>query len=119
MIVVHAVSNGNKANIVLAEHDLRVEACFKVIAPNAAHIFCQNHPDFPGLYICNQVLPSRAVKVAAAPSIIRIVFAVGEAMLVSVVLQITLLIDNGVAFSIKIIIPGQTLIQRRNQITFQ
>lgn len=91
MIVVHAVSNGNKANIVLAEHNLRVEACFKVIAPNAAHIFCQNHPDFPGLYICNQVLPSGTVKVSAAPSIIRIMFAVCETMFISVVLQIALL----------------------------
>ena len=68
-----------------------VEACFKVIAPNAAHIFCLNHPDFPGLYICNQVLPSGTVKVSAAPSIIRIMFAVGETMFISVVLQIALL----------------------------
>ena len=106
LIIIHAVSNSDKADIMFAEHDLCVEACFKVIAPNAAHIFCQNHPDFPSLYICNHVLPSGTVKVSAAPSVIRIMFAVSETMLISVVLQITLLIDNGVAFSIEIIIPG-------------
>ena len=91
VLVVHAVGNGDKSDIVLAEHHFRIKSCFKVVAPQSAHVLDEHRADFSGFHVDNQAFPAGAVEIAAAPSVIRIVFAVGEAMLVSVILQIKLL----------------------------
>ena len=91
MIVIHAVGDGDKSDIVLAEHHFRIKSCFKIVAPDSAHILRQNHADLSGFHVGNQAFPAGALEVAAAPSVVCIVLAVGEAMLVSIILQIELL----------------------------
>lgn len=91
MIVIHAVGDGDKSDIVLAEHHFRIKSCFKIVAPDSAHILRQNHADLSGFHVGNQAFPAGTVEIAAAPSVVRIVFAVGETMLVSIILQIELL----------------------------
>ena len=119
MIVIHAVGDGDKSDIVLTEHHFRIKSCFKIVAPDSAHILSQNHADLSGFHVGNQVFPAGAVEIAAAPSVVRIVFAVGESMLIGVILQIELLVHDGVTFSVEVIVAGQALVQRRNQIFLQ
>ena len=119
MIVIHAVGDGDKSDIVLAEHHFRIKSCFKIVAPDSAHILRQNHANLSGFHVGNQAFPAGAVEIAAAPSVVRIVLAVGEAMLVSIILQIELLVHDGVAFPVEVIVAGQALVQRRNQIFLQ
>ena len=119
MLVVHAVGNGDKSDIVLTEHDFRIKSCFKIVAPDSAHILRQNHANLSGFHVGNQAFPAGAVEIAAAPSVVRVVLAVGESMLIGVILQIELLVHDGVAFPVEVIVAGQALVQRRNQIFLQ
>ena len=119
MIVIHAVGDGDKSDIVLTEHHFRIKSCFKIVAPDSAHILRQNHANLSGFHVGNQAFPAGAVEIAAAPSVVRIVLAVGESMLVSIILQIELLVHDGVAFPVEVIVAGQALVQRRNQIFLQ
>lgn len=91
MIVIHAVGDGDKSDIVLTEHHFRIKSCFKIVAPDSAHILRQNHANLSGFHVGNQAFPAGAVEIAAAPSVVRVVLAVGESMLIGVILQIELL----------------------------
>ena len=119
MIVVHSVGDGDKSDIVLTEHHFRIKSCFKIVAPDSAHILRQNHANLSGFHVGNQTFPAGTVEIAAAPSVVRIVFAVGESMLIGVILQIELLVHDGVTFPVEVIVAGQALVQRRNQIFLQ
>ena len=111
--------DSDKMNGFLLEINLRVEARLQVVASDAAHVLDQHRVDFISFNIGKHPLPAGALEVAAAESVVRIVLAVGEAMLVSIILQIELLVHDGVAFPVEVIVAGQALVQRRNQIFLQ
>ena len=98
----------------LAEEHLRIKACFQIIASNPAHVLGKNHADLACFHVGNQALPAGAVEVASAPAVIRVVPAVGKAVLGSIAFKIALLIDNGVGFSLLVIVARKAFIQRRN-----
>lgn len=75
MLVVHAVGNGDKPHVALDEHHIGVKARFKVVAPQSAHVLDEHDADFSGFHVGNQAFPAGAVKVAATPSVVRMVVA--------------------------------------------
>ena len=81
VIAVHAVGDGNKVNTVLPEEHLRVKAGLQVVTPRPAHILDDHMGNLARLNICDELLPCRTLKIAAAPAVIRIVSAVGVASL--------------------------------------
>ena len=113
---VNMAVDSDKMNGFLLEVNLRVEARLQVVASDAAHVLDQHRVDFISFNIGKHPLPAGAVEIAAAPSVVRIVLAVGESMLIGVILQIELLVYDRVAFPVEVIVAGQALVQRRNQI---
>ena len=97
--------------MILPEVYLRVVSCFQIVAPNAAHIFGNNSTDLACFHISYESFPSGAFKVSSTITIIRIVAAVGESMLLGIVFQIGFLIRNGVTFASLFVVPGQSFIQ--------
>ena len=100
--------------MILPEVYLRVVSCFQIVPPNAAHIFGNDSTNLARFHISYESFSSGTFKVSAAITIICVVAAVGEAMLLGIILQIDFLIRDGVALSNLFIVPGQPLIQRCN-----
>lgn len=99
-------------NPVLTEHHLCVEAGLQVISADSTHILAQQVGNPARLDIRHKAFPSRAFKITARPSIVRIVDDVFIASLLCVSFKITFLIQNGVRVSRCVIIAGQALIER-------
>ena len=70
VIAVHAVGDGNKVNAVLPEEYLRVKSGLQIVTPRPAHILDNDMGYLPGLDVCNQLFPSWAFKIAAAPAVV-------------------------------------------------
>ena len=97
IVAVHAVGDGNKVNAVLPEEYLRVKSGLQIITTSPTHVFDDYMSNLSGLDVLHQLLPSGTVKVAAAPSVIGIVAAVGVAPLLGVAFEVFFLIHDGVA----------------------
>lgn len=85
-LAVDAVSDGDKPHMVLPKYDLGKIADLQIISANSTHILGQNTADFPDLNVRNQPFPTRTVKIAPGPSIVRIMDAVCKALAGSVFL---------------------------------
>ena len=70
---VHAVVDGNETNAILREGALRIEACTEVITTCSTEVFYQHNVHLTGFNVGNQAVPVWALKIAARPSIVRIV----------------------------------------------
>lgn len=68
----------------------------------------------PGLDVCNQLFPSWAFKIAAAPAVVGIVTAVGVAPLLGIAFEVFFLIHDGIAIPGVVIVAGQPLIESGN-----
>ena len=66
----------------------------------------------PGLNVSDQAFPARTLKIAARPSIIRIVDNIGVAPLLCIAFEIPFLVQNGVRVARNVIVTGQALIER-------
>ena len=77
---VHAVADGDEPHTLAPEVHLGIEAGLDVVAPDAAQVFCDDGSNQTGIYVCNELLPSRAFEVAAAETIICVVLAMDEAV---------------------------------------
>ena len=69
---VYAVVDGNEANAVLREGNLRIEAHTEVITTHPAEIFYQHNAHLTGFNVGNQPFPIWTLKTRAAPSVVRI-----------------------------------------------
>ena len=69
---VHAVIDGNEANAVLREGDLRIEAHTEVISTHPAEVFYKDNAHLTGFNVGNQPFPIWTLKIRAAPSVVRI-----------------------------------------------
>lgn len=92
-VAVNVISDGNKMNPVLTEHHLCVEAGLQVISADSTQLAQQ--VGNPRLDIRHKAFPSRAFKITARPSIVRIVDDVFIASLLCVSFKVTFLIQNG------------------------
>ena len=100
--------------MILPEVYLRVVSCFQIVPPNAAHIFGNDSTNLARFHISYESFSSGTFKVSAAITIICVVAAVGEAMLLGIVFQIGFLIGDGITLSKLFVVPGQSFIQRCN-----
>ena len=114
VIAVHAVGDGNKVNAVLPEEFLRVKSGLQIVTPRPAHILDNDMGYLPGLDVCNQLFPSWAFKIAAAPAVVGIVTAVGVAPLLGIAFEVFFLIHDGIAIPGVVIVAGQPLIESGN-----
>ena len=114
VIAVHAVGDGNKVNAVLPEEYLRVKSGLQIVTPRPAHILDNDMGYLPGLDVCNQLFPSWAFKIAAAPAVVGIVTAVGVAPLLGIAFEVFFLIHDGIAIPGVVIVAGQPLIESGN-----
>ena len=72
------------------------------------------YTDFALVYKSHQALPVRAVEVGAAVSIVNKIQGVSEAVVISVLLEDSLLIQYGIAIPLKFIVTGETAVQSRD-----
>ena len=114
VIAVHAVGDGNKVNAVLPEEYLRVKSGLQIVAPCPAHILDNHMGNLPRLNICDELLPCRALEIAAAPAVVCIVAAVGVASLLGIAFEVFFLIHDGVTIPGIVIVTGQPLIESGN-----
>ena len=80
-IAINVVGDSNKMNPILPEHDLGIKAGLQVITTDPTEVFAQQVGHLPGLNVSDQAFPARTLKVAARPSIIRVVDEVGVCLL--------------------------------------
>ena len=111
-VAVNIVGNSNKMNPVLPEHDLGIKAGLQVITTDPTEVFAQQVGHLPGLNVGDQAFPARTLKIAARPSIIRIVDNIGVAPLLCIAFEIPFLVQNGVRVARNVIVTGQALIER-------
>ena len=111
VITVHAVGNRHKVDAVLTEEHLRAKAGLQIVTPCPAHVLDDHMSNLSGLNVRHQLLPCRPLEIAAAPSIIGVMAAVGVASLLSVAFEVLFLIDDGVAVASIVIVTAQPLIQ--------
>ena len=114
VIAVHAVGDGNKVDTVLPEEYLRVKSGLQIVTPRPTHILDNDMGYLPGLDVCNQLFPSWAFKIAAAPAVVGIVTAVGVAPLLGIAFEVFFLIHDGIAIPGVVIVAGQPLIESGN-----
>ena len=114
IVAVHAVGNRHKVDAVLPEEHLRVKAGLQVITTSPAHVLDDHMSYLARLNICDELLPCRALKVAAAPAVVGIVPTVGVASLLGIAFEIFFLIHDGIAISGIVIVAGQPLIESGN-----
>lgn len=69
---VHAVIDGNEANAVLREGDLRIEAHTEIVTTHPAEVFYKDNAHLTGFNVGNQAFPVGTLKICAAPTVVRI-----------------------------------------------
>ena len=69
---VHAIVDGNEANAVLREGDLRIEAHTEIVTTHATEVFYKDNAHLTGFNVGNQPFPIWTLKIRAAPSVVRI-----------------------------------------------
>ena len=111
---VHTAVNGNKADIVLRENYLGVEADLQIVAPDPAHVLGDNSSDFVGFHILYETVSRRTVEGSAAVPIVRVVNWIVEVLLSGIDFQTFLLVLDGAAFLAKTVLTGETLVQGCN-----
>ena len=114
VITVHAVGNGNKVDAMLPEEYLCVKAGLQIVTPRPAHILDNDMGHLACFNVRHQLFPCRTLEIAAAPSIIGIVAAVGVASLLGIAFEVFFLIHDGVAITGIVIVTGQPLIESGN-----
>ena len=97
---VHAVVNGDKADILFRECDFRVKPYFEIVAPEAGHILDNDRPHKPRLHIGHHLLETGPLKIGPGIAIVGIVADIGESVFAGVPLQKEFLILYAVAFSL-------------------
>ena len=73
----------------------------------------------PGLNVSDQPLPAGPGEGAAGEAVVGVMLAVGEAMLLCIALQHSLLILDGVRFPLKLVVPGETLVEGGDGLLFR
>lgn len=106
VIAVHAVGDGNKVNAVLPEEYLRVKSGLQIVTPRPAHILDNDMGHLACFNVRHQLFPCRTLEIAAAPSIIGIVAAVGVASLLGIAFEVFFLIHDGVAITGVVIVTA-------------
>lgn len=108
---VHAVVDGNKADICAGKSHLGVVAHLEVVSSQSAHVLYNDRTDFALVHKCNKTLPVRAVEVRTAVPIVYEKHRVAEAVIISELSKDSFLVKNGIAITLEFIVTGETAIQ--------
>ena len=114
VITVHTVGNRHKVDAVLPEEHLRVKAGLQIITARPTHVLDNDMGYLSGLNVRHQPFPCRPFKIAAAPSVIGVMAAVGVTSLLGIAFEVFFLIDDGVAVASIVIVTAQPLVQSGN-----
>ena len=107
---VHAVIDGNEANAVLREGDLRIEAHTEIVTTHATEVFYKDNAHLTGFNIGNQAFPVWALKIRTAPTVVRIDRYIRKIPFTGIAREHILLMNDGITVPGKIIVAAQTAI---------
>ena len=107
---VHAVVDGNKANAVLREGDLRIEAHTEVITTYPAEVFYKDNAHLTGFNVGNQPFPVWTLKIRTAPTVVRIDRYIRKIPFTGIAREHILLMNDGITVPGKIIVAAQAAI---------
>ena len=114
IVAVHIAVDCDKSDALLWKMNLSVKTNFQIVSSKTAHIFDDHRSDQSSINVTQHLMEAWAIEVGACVSVIRIMLDVGKAVLSGIVLQIFLLVLNGVALSGCLVIPRKPLIQSCN-----
>lgn len=107
---VHAVVDGNEANAVLREGDLRIEAHTELITTHATEVFYKDNAHLTGFNVGNQAFPAWALKIRTAPTVVRINRYIRKIPFTGIAREHILLMNDGITVPGKIIVAAQAAI---------
>ena len=70
---IHAIRNGDIADIVFGEEDFNIAAGFDIISSQSGQVFGNDTANFAGLNIGNHPLKSRTIEISACVTIVHII----------------------------------------------
>lgn len=103
---VHAVIDGNEANAVLREGDLRIEAHTELITTHATEVFYKDNAHLTGFNVGNQAFPAWTLKIRTAPTVVRINRYIRKISFTGIAREHILLMDDGITVPGKIIVAA-------------
>ena len=86
LLAVHTIIHGDKVNIMLREHDLRVHAYLQIVTAKPGHILDDDPFDDTSLNIRDHLLEARAVEGSAGNSVVDIETDIFPTMVKSILL---------------------------------
>lgn len=107
---VHAVIDGNEANAVLREGDLRIEAHTEIVSTHATEVFYKDNAHLTGFNVGNQPFPIWTLKIRTAPTVIRIYRYIRKIPFTGIAREHILLMNDGITVSGKVIVAAQAAI---------
>ena len=107
---VYAVVDGNEANAVLREGDLRIEAHTEVITTHATEVFYKDNAHLTGFNVGNQAFPVGTLKIRTAPTVVRIDRYIRKIPFTGIAREHILLMNDGITVPGKIIVAAQAAI---------
>ncbi len=113
VVAVHAVVDGDKADVHLREPDFRVQPHLQIVPAKPGHIFYDHGADLSRLYIGKHLLKAGPVERYPAIPVIHIKFEVRIAVVAGVFLQDLLLMGDAVAVPLVLVVPAEAAVQGR------
>lgn len=113
VVAVHAVVDGDKADVHLREPDFRVQPHLQIVPAKPGHILYDYGADLSCLYIGKHLLKAGPVERYPTVPVVHIKFEVRIAMVAGIFLQDLLLMGDAVAVPLVLIVPAEATVQGR------
>ena len=107
---VHAIVDGNEANSVLREGDLRIEAHTEIVTTHATEVFYKDNAHLTSFNVGNQAFPVWTIKIRTAPAVVRINRYIRKIPFTGIAREHILLMNDGITVPGKIIVAAQAAI---------
>ena len=110
MLGIYAVVHGDESHIHAGEYNLCVVSNLQIVPAEAAHVLHNDRADLPRFHQGEQFLHRRTVEVGASIAVVHEESRVGEAVIVSILLEQCSLVLDGVGLSIQIVFVAESAI---------
>ena len=111
---VHAVVDGNKPDTLVGEQQLSIVADQKIVPSKAAHILHDDGGDISGFNVRKHGLETGSLKVRTRITVVRVPAQIGKAVLLCIGFKDTLLIGNGIALALQLVLMGKSWVKGGN-----
>ena len=111
---VHAIRNGDIADIVFGEEDFNIAAGFDIISSQSGQVFGNDTANFAGLNIGNHPLKSRTIEISACVTIVHIILILEHPVFLGKFLEHKFLIADTHTLVIAAIVQRNTAIEGCN-----